>query len=186
MESFFGPWSWFTSGLLIGIVLFLFHYFGKNFGVSSHLETICTLSGAGKYSSYFKKNWKTKKWGLIVTLGLIIGGFLANNYLSTDTPIKLNQNTIEDLEKIGFKNIGYSMFPEEIYGNSTVLSIKNISILLIAGICIGFGARYAGGCTSGHAINGLSNFQLPSLIAVTGFFLGGLCMVWLFFPLIFS
>lgn len=50
---------------------------------------------------------------------------------------------------------------------------------------MGFGARWAGGCTSGHAISGLSNLQLPSLVAVLGFFAGGLLMTHLLFPLLF-
>jgi len=55
----------------------------------------------------------------------------------------------------------------------------------LGGFLVGFGARYAGGCTSGHAISGLSNLQLPSLIAVIGFFIGGLIMTYMVFPLIF-
>jgi uncharacterized membrane protein YedE/YeeE len=42
---------------------------------------------------------------------------------------------------------------------------------------VGFGARYANGCTSGHAISGLANLQLSSLLAVIGFFTGGLISV---------
>jgi hypothetical protein len=50
---------------------------------------------------------------------------------------------------------------------------------------VGFGSRYAGGCTSGHAISGLSDLQVPSLIAVVGFFIGGLIMTFFILPLIF-
>jgi uncharacterized membrane protein YedE/YeeE len=56
----------------------------------------------------------------------------------------------------------------------------------MGGLLIGFGTRYAGGCTSGHAISGLSNLQLPSLVAVIGFFIGGLLMAHLILPLIFK
>ena len=62
---------------------------------------------------------------------------------------------------------------------------KILAILFFGGLLVGFGARYAGGCTSGHAISGLSDLQLPSLIAVVGFFIGGLIMTHLLFPLIF-
>jgi uncharacterized membrane protein YedE/YeeE len=59
-----------------------------------------------------------------------------------------------------------------------------VYLLLVGGVLIGFGTRYAGGCTSGHAISGLSNLQIPSLKAVIGFFIGGLIMSY-FIPLNF-
>jgi uncharacterized membrane protein YedE/YeeE len=89
------------------------------------------------------------------------------------------------LEHFGFKNAGKSLVPPEIYNWDYVLSIKGLAILLVGGFLVGFGTRYAGGCTSGHGITGLSSLQLPSLIAVIGFFIGGLIMVHLLFPLIF-
>jgi uncharacterized membrane protein YedE/YeeE len=61
--------------------------------------------------------------------------------------------------------------------------VELLTALLFGGFLVGFGARWAGGCTSGHAISGLSNLQLPSLIAVIGFFIGGLIMSWLILPL---
>ena len=78
--------------------------------------------------------------------------------------------------------MGQAYSPVELF---ETLTLKNIIILIIGGLLIGFGTRYAGGCTSGHAISGLSDLQLPSLIAVVGFFIGGLIMVHLLFPLIF-
>ena len=98
---------------------------------------------------------------------------------------EINQKVITDLKKLGFESVENSYLPIELFGENIFSSIKSISILLIGGILVGFGARYAGGCTSGHAISGLSNLQLPSLIAVVGFFIGGLIMVHLIFPLIF-
>jgi len=59
-------------------------------------------------------------------------------------------------------------------------------MLVGGGILIGFGTRWAGGCTSGHAISGLSNLQLPSLIAVIGFFIGGIIMTYFLLPTILS
>jgi hypothetical protein len=147
---------------------------------------MCTIAGAGKVSDYFKKDWKERSWSLIFLLGLIVGGFIAINYLSTNTTINLNPKTIEDLANLGFTNAGSSFVPNEIFSIENMLTLKGFSILLIAGILIGFGTRYAGGCTSGHAITGLSSLQLPSLIAVIGFFIGGLLMTWVIFPLIFG
>ena len=185
MDVILQPWPWYVSGPLIALILFLFFYFGKNFGVSTNLETMCTMAGAGKVSDYFKKDWKERDWALVFLVGLIIGGFIASNYLSASQTINLNPQTVTDLAALGFTDAGSAYVPSELFSLEAILSVKGIGLLLIAGICIGFGTRYAGGCTSGHAITGLSSLQLPSLIAVIGFFLGGLLMTWVIFPLIF-
>jgi uncharacterized membrane protein YedE/YeeE len=75
--------------------------------------------------------------------------------------------------------------PDAIFGAEAMSSAKGLLLLLLGGFLIGFGTPYAGGCTSGHAITGLSNLQIPSLIAVIGFFLGGLVMAHFLIPLIF-
>ena len=121
----------------------------------------------------------------MVILGAIIGGYIAHFILSNPTNIDLNPNTVANLKTFGFDNIGKSLLPAELYSWEAVLSLKGILILSIAGLLVGFGTRYGGGCTSGHAITGLSSLQLPSLIAVIGFFIGGLIMVHFIFPLIF-
>jgi uncharacterized membrane protein YedE/YeeE len=154
--------------------------------MSSNLRTLCTIGGAGKYSDFFKFDWKAQKWNLTVVLGAIIGGFIAVQFLSDGSTIDLSTETISDLKTMGFENAGASLLPAEIYSWDTILSLKGFSILVIAGFLVGFGTRYAGGCTSGHAISGLSNLQLPSLIAVIGFFIGGLIMTHFLLPLIFT
>jgi len=100
--------------------------------------------------------------------------------------IGLSNETISDLGEFGFSNIGETLLPQEIYSWENVLTVKGMAILIIAGFLVGFGTRYAGGCTSGHAITGLSNLQLPSLIAVIGFFIGGLLMTHFLLPLLFT
>ncbi|WP_440068938.1 YeeE/YedE family protein [Tenacibaculum discolor] len=186
MDFILQPWPWYVSGPLIAIVLFLFFYFGKNFGVSTNLETMCTMVGAGKVSDYFKKDWKERDWSIFFLVGLLIGGYIAINYLSTTSGVDLNPTTINELADFGFADAGKTYVPNEIFSIDNMLTLKGFAILLIAGILIGFGTRYADGCTSGHAITGLSSFQLPSLIAVIGFFIGGLIMIWVLFPLIFG
>lgn len=186
MEYILQPWPWYVSGPLIALVMFLLIYFGKTFGMSSNLRTLCTIGGAGKYSDFFRFDWKAQRWNLTVVLGAVIGGFIASQFLSDGSTIALNPATISDLEKLGFSNIGESLLPPEIYNWDNVLSLKGMSILIIAGFLVGFGTRYAGGCTSGHAITGLSNLQLPSLIAVIGFFIGGLIMTYFMLPIIFG
>jgi hypothetical protein len=146
---------------------------------------MCTIGGAGKYSEFFKFDWKSQRWNLIVVIGAIIGGFIAHFFLSNPTDINLSAETVADLNKLGFKNVGNSLLPPELFAWENVFTLKGITLLIIGGFLVGFGTRYAGGCTSGHAITGLSSLQLPSLIAVIGFFIGGLIMIHLIFPILF-
>lgn len=185
MDFIFEPWPWYVGGPLIALTLFLYFYFGKNFGASTNFETLCILVGAGKVSDYFKKNWKERDFALMFVGGLIIGGFISSNFLVPNQAIDLNSTTINELTSLGFMDVGQHYFPDEIFGSEAVFSLKGILILMLSGVCIGFGTRYAGGCTSGHAITGLSSFQLPSLLAVIGFFIGGIIAVWFLIPLIF-
>ena len=186
MESILQPWPWYVSGVLIALVMLVLLLVGKRFGMSSNLRTICSIAGAGKVNEFFRFDWKSQQWNLIVILGAVIGGFIATNYLmETDYQIALNPETVSNLQQLGFNNAGETYLPTELFGVESLSNIKVLAILLIGGFLVGFGARYAGGCTSGHAISGLSNLQRPSLIAVIGFFIGGLVMVHVLFPLIF-
>lgn len=185
MDFILQPWPWFFSGPLIAIILFLTYYFGKSFGISTNLETMCTIAGAGKISDYFKKDWRQRDWAIIMVIGLVIGGILSKTLLTNSQVNMISSTTITDLQKMGFSYESGAYVPNELFSLKNAFTLKGFSILLIAGLLIGFGTRYAGGCTSGHAITGLSSLQLPSLIAVIGFFIGGLIMTWILFPLIF-
>ena len=185
MDFIFEPWPWYVGGPLIALTLFLYFYFGKNFGASTNFETLCTMAGAGKVSDFFKKDWKERDFALMFVLGLIIGGFISSTYLIPNQAIDLSPTTLQELTDLGFSNVGNQYFPDEIFGDDALFSFKGFLILLISGILIGFGTRYAGGCTSGHAITGLSSLQIPSLLAVIGFFIGGIIATWFLIPLIF-
>lgn len=185
MEYILQPWPWYITGPLIAVTMFLLLYFGRTFGMSSNLRTLCSIAGAGKYSDFFRFDWKAQRWNLVVLIGAVFGGFMATQFLSNPVNIDLSQNTINDLEALGFENIGQSLLPQELFSWDFVFTLKGLSILIIGGFLVGFGTRYAGGCTSGHAITGLSSLQLPSLIAVIGFFIGGLIMIHLIYPILF-
>jgi len=178
------PWPWYFSGPVISIIMILLIYFGKTFGVSSNLITFCAIGGAGKFSDFFKFNWKAQTWNLIFVLGSVIGGFISTEFLNNGEPMLLSAGVMEDFKAMGIANPGASILPDELFGMEAIFSIKGLSMLIIGGLLIGFGTRYAGGCTSGHAISGLSNLQFPSLVAVIGFFIGGLIMTYLIFPFI--
>ncbi|MFV9550402.1 YeeE/YedE family protein [Algibacter sp. PT7-4] len=185
MEFILNPWPWYVSGPLIALVMALLLYFGKTFGMSSNLRTMCSIAGAGKFADFFKFNWKNQLWNLTVVLGAIIGGYIAVNHLSNNNGTNLNPTTVIELQNMGFKTPGTTLVPNEMYSINALKSPKAILILVIGGLLVGFGTRYAGGCTSGHAITGLSSLQKPSLIAVIGFFIGGLIMANFILPLIF-
>jgi uncharacterized membrane protein YedE/YeeE len=178
------PWTWYYSGAAIAFIMFILLYFGKSFGVSSNLRTLCTIAGAGKKVKFFDFDWKSQKWNLLFLFGSVLGGFIASTLLKSDQPLQLSSATIQDLKALGIQFDG-QLNPSQIFGWEFISSPKGFLVLLFGGTLVGFGARYAGGCTSGHAISGLSNLQLPSLIAVIGFFAGGLAMTYFILPLIF-
>lgn len=184
MEFILQPWSWWFSGIMIAAIMFFLLYFGHSFGFSSNLRTICAAAGLGKSAKFFDFNWKAQIWNLVFLVGAIVGGFITREFLSTDAPVLISEATIQDLSKLGIA-APVSLQPAELFGLDAVLSIKGFLLLAFGGLMVGFGSRYAGGCTSGHAISGLSDLQVPSLIAVMGFFIGGLLMTYLFLPLIF-
>lgn len=185
MDLITQTWPWYVSGFLIGMVMLLLNYFGKVFGMSSNIRTLCTIAGAGKFSDFFRFDWKSQIWNLVVLAGAMLGGFVAVHYMSDPTNVDINPKTIEQLATLNIDAPNGKLAPEALFGNEVFNSPKMLAILLIGGILIGFGSRYAGGCTSGHAISGLSNLQIPSLKAVIGFFVGGLIMAHFLLPLIF-
>ena len=182
MDIIYQAWPWYIGGPIVAILMLILILLGKSFGVSSNFRTICAALGGGKNCDFFNFDWKSQRWNLLVLLGALIGGFIAANFLSDNQIPAISAQTITELEALGFQSAGTAYEPTELFD---VWNLKNIILLLVGGILAGFGTRYAGGCTSGHAISGLSNLQLPSLIAVIGFFIGGLIMSFLIYPLIF-
>ena len=178
------PWSWYASGIMISLVMFLLLWSGERFGVSSTLKALCSIGGAGKKIPFFAGGWKDQQWNLVFVLGAIIGGYIAVEYLSSGQPIALSATTIADLSALGIPFDG-ELAPLSIFSWESLTTLKGVLIMVIGGFLVGFGTRWADGCTSGHAISGLSSLQIPSLIAVIGFFIGGLIMTFLIFPLIF-
>ncbi len=185
MEWILQPWPWHISGFLIVVIMLFLIFMGKSFGFSSNLRTICSACGAGKTAKFFDFNWRSQIWNLLFLVGAIIGGFISFQFLSTGEAVQISDATIQDLQNIGIA-APEGLQPMEIYGTESAFTLRGFLVLLIGGLLIGFGARYAGGCTSGHAISGISNLQLPSLVAVVGFFIGGLIMTHLLLPVIFG
>lgn len=185
MEIFFKTWPWHISGFLIGMIMLCLIYFGKLFGMSSNLSTLCAMTGIGKKVSFFDFDWKAQLWNLMVVIGAMFGGFFAVHFMSDPSNVSINPKTILQLTELGIDAPNGKLMPNTLFGMDAFQLPKIIFILLIGGVLIGFGTRYASGCTSGHAISGLSNFQLKSLKAVIGFFIGGLIMSHFILPLLF-
>lgn len=183
MEFLTAAWPWYVAGPLIALTFFLLHWFGRTFGVSNNLRTMCAMGGGGRCSSFFQLDVKEHLWNLILIVGSGVGGFLAYRYLmEAPAQVDIAASSIETFKEWGIADPGKGYIPEGVLGNESLASWFGRGILLAGGFLVGFGARYAGGCTSGHAITGLSTLQMPSLIAVIGFFVGGLLMTYFILP----
>lgn len=182
-QSILGPWPWYVSGPLIAFVMTGLLFLGRSFGMSSNLRTLCTLSGAGKCAEFFRFDWRSQLWNLVFAGGAMFGGWLMQQIGSTASHVFINPKVTAHLNGLGIDVI-HNWGPQTLFGSSTQWPpLVGIATLILGGFLIGFGARWAGGCTSGHAISGLSDRQRGSLIAVIGFFVGGVVMTWWIFPL---
>jgi len=179
-------WTWYVGGPLIALTMFLLLWSGGEFGVSNTLRSTCAAFGAGKYADFFKFEWKKEVWNLVFVVGIILGGFIASYWFTNPEPVDLNPATVERLQSFNIAPESNELAPLAILNWDTLFTLKGFLMIVVGGFFVGFGTRYAGGCTSGHAISGLSNLQLPSLIAVIGFFVGGLIMTFLILPSILN
>jgi uncharacterized membrane protein YedE/YeeE len=179
------PWPWYVSGPAITAIMAVLIFSGKQFGFSANLSNICSMMGIGKRVSFFNFDWKKQRWNLWFLAGSVLGGYIAAHFLQAPRPLALSAETVADLQKLHISFDG-NLEPGSIFNWNYLWTGRGLILFLGGGFLIGFGTRYAGGCTSGHAISGLSNLQLPSLIAVIGFFIGGLFSTYLLLPVIFG
>jgi uncharacterized protein len=181
MDWMYEPWPWYVSGAIIGLVMVGLLYMGKTFGFSSNFRTLCAMSGAGSKISFFNYDWKKQTWNLLFLVGAVLGGYVTSQFFTKDSSVAISEQTVQDLQAMGLSNFD-EIQPTDIFGWEFATSVGGVLFLLVGGFFIGFGSRYAGGCTSGHAITGISQLQVPSLIAVVGFFIGGLFMTFFVLP----
>jgi uncharacterized membrane protein YedE/YeeE len=181
MELIKQPWPWYIAGPLIGLMVPGLLLLGnKCFGISSTLRQVCAICIPAKIP-FFKYDWKKETWNLYFALGIMIGSFIATGWLSSTEMAIINPHTVALLRQEGVKNIS-GLLPQDIFSFAQLFTLRGLVFIVIGGFLVGFGARYAGGCTSGHAIMGLSSLQWPSLVATCCFMAGGFIMTWLILP----
>lgn len=179
------PWPWYIAGPLIGLTVPALLILGnKSFGISSSLRHICAACLPANIP-FFKYDWKKEAWNLFFVFGIFIGGAIATGLFANPDPIAVNPKLATELARYGITDY-HSLIPQDIMNWQTLDTLKGFLLLVVGGFLVGFGTRYAGGCTSGHAIMGLSNLQWPSLIATICFMVGGFIMANLILPYILS
>ena len=177
------PWPWYVAGPLIGLTVPLLLLLGnKTFGISSSLRHICAACFPANIS-FFTYNWKKEIWNLFFAGGIILGGSIAAGFLSNQQPVAVSPQLAASLQQYGIHDYS-GLVPPELFNWHALLTARGSILIVAGGFLVGFGTRYAGGCTSGHAIMGLSNLQWPSLIATCCFMAGGFIMANLILPFI--
>ena len=179
------PWPWYVAGPLIGLTVPALLILGnKSFGISSSLRHICAACLPANIS-FFKYDWKKEIWNLVFVFGIFLGGAIAVHFLANRAPLEVNPKLAKELAGYGIHHYDH-LVPVELLNWHSLFSLKGFLLMVVGGFLVGFGTRYAGGCTSGHAIMGLSNLQKPSLIATVFFMLGGFIMANFILPFILS
>lgn len=188
MESLFDalrqPWPWYVAGPLIGLTVPLLLILGnKSFGISSSLRHICAACIPANIL-FFRYEWRREAWNLFFVGGIFVGGFLSV-FIGANEPVSVDENLRRELAVYGVTDLS-SLVPADLFNFDSLFTLKGFLLMVVGGFLVGFGTRYAGGCTSGHAIMGLSNLQLPSLIATCCFMAGGFVMANFILPYILA
>ena len=176
------PWPWYVAGPLIGLMVPALLLVGnQSFGISSNLRHMCAAVLPSKWE-YFRNDWRgVGSWNLAFAVGIVVGGAIAGHFLMATDVVAIAPTTRTALVGLGLHDF-HGLVPQELFSWSVLATPRALVAMVGGGLLIGFGTAYAGGCTSGHAISGLANLQLSSLIAVLGFFAGGLASTYWIVP----
>jgi uncharacterized protein len=183
LELLMSPWPWYVAGPLIGLFVPALLLLGnRQLGVSSNFRHMCAVIVPGR-AEYFCYDWKKEgRWNLAFLAGILAGGFIAGRFLGTPD-VAITAETREMLARIGVGDFS-GLAPGDLFAWRQLLTLRGLVLILGGGFLVGFGTAYAGGCTSGHGISGLASFERMSLVAVLGFFAGGLLATYLLLPLL--
>ena len=179
------PWPWYVAGPLIGLTVPALLILGnKNFGISSSLRHICA-SCLPANIPFFKYNWRKEVWNLFFVFGIFLGGIITAMFFTNPNPVEVHPNLAKELASYGITDFR-NLVPSELMNWESLFTLRGLVMMVGGGFLVGFGTRYAGGCTSGHSIMGIANLQLPSLIATVCFMIGGFLMANVLLPIILS
>ena len=185
MEFLTKPWPWYVTGPIIGLTVPALLLLGnKKLGVSSTLRQICAATVPGNIS-LLNYDWKKDEWNLVFVAGIFIGGHLGGVLFANPNPVAISPDTARLLHDQGIKDLS-GLLPSELFNWKMLFSVKGFLLMVVGGFMVGFGTRYARGCTSGHGIMGLAALQWPSLLATICFFIGGIVISNFFLPIILS
>lgn len=185
MDIFYKPWPWYVAGPIIGLSVPALLLFGnKRLGISSTLRQICAACYPAKIP-FLQYDWKKDSWNLFFVVGILIGGLLGGYVFANPEPVGIAASTEEWLNDFGLENNG-GLLPEELFNWQNLFTPQGLLLMVLGGFFIGFGTRYAGGCTSGHGIFGLGTLQWTSLLAVVSFFVGGIICSYFILPMVLS
>jgi uncharacterized membrane protein YedE/YeeE len=179
------PWPWYVAGPLVGLTVPVLLLIGnKTFGISSSLRHVCAACLPANIP-FFKYDWKKEIWNLFFVSGILLGGMIAAFLLANPNPVVVNPTLAAELKGYGITDYS-GLVPVQIFNWTNLLTLKGFIMVVVGGFVVGFGTRYAGGCTSGHAIMGISTLQWPSVIATCCFMIGGIIMANFILPYILS
>ena len=185
-EWLYSPWPWYVAGPLLGLVVPLLLVLGnKVFGVSSNLRHICAAALPGRIA-HFHYDWRREgAWNLAFVVGVVIGGFIAGQLFANPEPVAIAAETRAALTELGIRDFT-GLVPDDLFAWASLLDVRSGGLLVLGGLLVGFGTAYAGGCTSGHGLSGIADLQIASLIALIGFFIGGIFGTFLLLPVFVS
>jgi uncharacterized membrane protein YedE/YeeE len=183
MQTLKEPWPWYVAGVIIGLTVPALLILGnKHFGISANLRHACAACLPSNIK-FFKYNWKKEIWNFFFVGGILLGAFIASWFLASPAPVEISPALVSELRQFGITDKS-KLLPPEIFSFESLFTLRGFIMLIGGGFLVGFGARYAGGCTSGHSIMGISDLQVPSIIATLSFMAGGFIMANLILPLI--
>jgi uncharacterized protein len=183
MDLLRAPWPWYAAGIIVGLTVPALLLLGnKHFGISANLRHACATFIPSNIK-FFQYNWRKEIWNLFFVTGIVAGAFLATQFLSSPEPINIAPALKSELQQYGINDHSKAL-PPELFSFKSLLTLKGLIMLIGGGFLVGFGSRYAGGCTSGHSIMGISTFQMPSVIATIAFMAGGIMMANFILPFI--
>lgn len=185
IETLTQPWPWYVAGTIIGLIVPTLLILGnRHFGISANLRHMCAACFPSNIP-FFKYDWKKESWNLFFIGGILVGGIISTQYLSSPDPVIIHPDLAKDLTQFGITDFS-GLVPVQLFSFVQLFTLRGLIMMVGGGFLVGFGTRYAGGCTSGHAIMGLSDLQWPSLVATICFMIGGFLMTNLILPYILA